>query len=298
VAGASLAIACRRSREEGEAAARELGVPFTDDYRRILADPGVDAVAIVVPCDLHPRIVPEALEAGKAVLVEKPLAPSAPAARAILEAASRSPRPAMVAQTLRFNTVVRACWERRGDLGPIRFISLSQRFEPSLRGWLDHPSSGGILRNTGVHSFDLLRHLTGLEAEEASCFKVSLEERGMEDSFVSILRLTGGMLSTIDNTRTTASRSGRIELVAERGQLVGDHVHHRLMEIQGARMREVVLPPPAHTVRECLEAFTAAVRGERPVAIPLSEGLRAVEIVDACRLSAETGLPRRVERKP
>ena len=89
-----------------------------------------------------------------------------------------------------------------------------------------------------------------------------------------------------------------IELVAEGGQLVGDHVHHRLTEIQGTRMREVALPPPAHTVCECLKAFAAAVRGEGPVPIPLLEGLRAVEIVDACRLSAETGLPRRVERKP
>jgi predicted dehydrogenase len=298
VPGASLAVVCRRDREQGEAVARDLGVAYTDDYRRVLSDSSIDAVAIVVPCHLHPTIVPDALEAGKAVLVEKPLAPDPEGARRILKAASRSSRPAMVAQTLRFNAVVDAIRERSRELGSIRSLSLSQRFEPSPLSWLDEPAGGGILRNTGVHSFDLVRHLSGKEVEQVSCFLARQGGRRMEDCFAAILRLQEGVLATVDNLRTTESRSGRIELVGEGGQLVGDHVHHHLVQIRGSTAREVELPPPIPTVRACLEAFTTAVREERPVPIPLFEGVRAVEIVEACRQSSETGLPRNVERKP
>jgi len=228
------------------------------------------------------------------VLVEKPLAPDGAGGRRLVEAARRSGRVSMVAQTLRFNTVVRALRERRDSLGPLQLISLSQRFEPSTREWLDDPEGGGILRNTGVHSFDLVRHLTGGEAEEALCFSERVVTRRTEDSFGAVLRLGGGVLAVVENHRATASRSGRIEMVGERGQLCADHVHHTLMEIRGVAVRPLPLPPPVATVRECLAAFVAALRGEAEVPIPLEEGLRAVEIVDACRESVEMKMPRRV----
>jgi predicted dehydrogenase len=295
VGGAALATVCRRDRVRGETLARDLGTEFTEDYRRILSDPSIDAVVFTVPCDLHATLVPEALQAGKAILVEKPLAPDAAAAAGILRAAGTSGI-AMVAQTLRFNSVVRAMRERREGLGTLRFVALSQRFEPSARAWLDEPAAGGVLRNTGVHSFDLIRHLTGLEVDKVTCFARRIVTRKTEDSFGAVLELPGGVLATVDNCRATASRSGRIDLAGEAGQLSGDHAHHRLKEIRGTQWRDLELPPPVPTVRECLSAFVRAVRGEGPVPIPLREGLRAVEIVDACRASAETGLPQAVSR--
>jgi predicted dehydrogenase len=285
---------CRRDRIQGEVQAKRLGVPFVGDCRRVLEDPGVDAVVLVLPPDQHVRLVPEALDAGKGVLVEKPLAPDAAGARSLVEAARRSGQVAMVAQTLRFNTVVRAIRERREALGELRVISLSQRFEPSTRTWLDDPVAGGILRNTGVHSFDLVRHLTGLEAEEALCFTHRVRTKQTEDAFGAVLKLAGGSLGVVENNRATAGRNGRIELVGEKGQLCGDHVHGLLVEIQGSSARSIPLPPMVPTVRECLAAFAAALHGRTPVPIPLEEGLRAVEIVDACRESAEMKMPRRV----
>lgn len=291
---ASLSTVCRRDRERGAALARELGVSFRPDYREVLSDPAIDAVVIVLPPDLHPPVAREALAAGKAALIEKPLAPDAEGARGILQAARSSGLPAMVAQTLRFNHVVRALKERVADLGPLRLASLSQRFEPSTRAWLDRMAGGGILRNTGVHSFDLLRFLTGLETEEALCFVQQAVTRETEDGFAAVLRLTGGALGIVENCRSTESRSGRIELVGEKGQLCGDHVHGTLLEVHGTAARSLPLPPAVPTVRECVAAFTAAVLDETPVPIPLEEGLRSIEIVDACRKSAEMKMPRRV----
>ncbi|HEU5179557.1 MAG TPA: Gfo/Idh/MocA family oxidoreductase [Candidatus Polarisedimenticolia bacterium] len=294
VEGARLAVTCRRNRAAGEAQAEKLDARFTADYRQVLEDSEVDAVIIVVPPALNVPIAAEAIAAGKGVLVEKPLAPDAVSARRLVEAARAAAIPAMVAQTLRFNAVVLAVRERLASLGPLRLISLSQRFEPSSRAWLDEPESGGILRNTGVHSFDLIRFLTGREVEEALCFTQSIITRHTEDAFAAVLRLSGGALAVVENDRATAARSGGIEVVGERGQLRGDHVRHTLEEGRGNEWTPIPLSPKAATVRECLKAFVAALRGEAPVAIPLEEGLRAVAIVDACRESAEKKGPRRV----
>ena len=294
VEGARLAVACRRDRSAGEAQALKLGARFTPDYRQVLEDPKVDAVIVVVPPALNVPIVAEALAAGKGVLVEKPLAPDAASARGLVDAARATSAPAMVAQTLRFNTVVLALRDRLASLGPLRLVSLSQRFEPSSRAWLDDPESGGILRNTGVHSFDLIRFMTGREVEEALCFTERVVTRRTEDAFAAVLRLSGGGLAVVENDRATAIRSGGLEVVGEHGQLRGDHVRHFLEEGRGGAWIPVELPPKALTVRECLKAFAAALRGEASVPIPLEEGLRAVAIVDACRESAEKKGPRRV----
>ena len=294
VEGARLRVACRRDRAAGEEQALKLGARFTADYRQVLEAPDVDAVIVVVPPALNVPIVTEALAAGKAVLVEKPLAPDVRSALRLVETARAAAVPAMVAQTLRFNAVVHAVRERLASLGPLRLVSLSQRFEPSSRAWLDDPQSGGILRNTGVHSFDLVRFLAGREVEEALCFTEKIVTRRTEDAFAAVLRLSGGALAVVENDRATGARSGVIEVVGEQGQLWGDHVRHILEEGRGGQWAPVSLPPKIPTVRECLKAFVAALRGEAAVAIPLEEGLRAVAIVDACRESAEKKRPRRV----
>jgi predicted dehydrogenase len=294
VAGTALEAVCRRHRARGEVQARELGTRFVEDYRRILDATVIDGVILAVPPNLHLRLGQETLEAGKGVLVEKPLATCASDAAVLVEAAHRAGKVAMVAQTLRFNTVVRAIRERRHELGRLRVISLSQRFEPSPRTWLDDPEAGGTLRNTGVHSFDLARFLTGEEAEEVYCASHRWESLNTEDSFAAVIRMTGGVLALVENDRATSSRSSRIELVGEMGQLWGDPVRDHLDEIRGSLLAPLALPPSAPTLPQCLSAFTAALLGEAPVPIPFEEGLRAVEIADACRESAKTKMPRRV----
>ncbi|TMA94232.1 MAG: hypothetical protein E6J70_17505, partial [Deltaproteobacteria bacterium] len=77
----------------------------------------------------------------------------------------------LMAQTLRWNAVVRALRARLPEIGALHAVVLNQRFEPSPLVWLDDPSmsGGGILLHTGVHSFDLVRFLTGCEVTEVFC---------------------------------------------------------------------------------------------------------------------------------
>lgn len=290
VPGARLVAVSRRDEAAGRAFAAEHGLAYHARVEDLVADPRVEAVAVVVPPDLHEAICAAALGAGRPVLVEKPLAPTLAAARRIAEAAGRADVACMVAQTLRFNAIVQVIRGRLPGIGPLRTLALNQRFEPSSLPWLDDPGPGGILKNTGVHGFDLVRHLSGDEVREVFCDVRRIRTRRTEDAFAAVLRLaTREAIVTVDGSRVAGGRSGRIEACGEDGLLVGDHVLGTLAEVRGTRLTPLPAPPPVPTIREALRAFAALVRGSAPNPIPVTEGVRAVAIVEASLRSAASG---------
>jgi len=300
VPGARLVAVCRRDRKAGETWAAAEGVRYHADYRDLLADPGVDTVAVVTTPNLHLEIVRAAVSSGKHVLVEKPLAVDGAAAAQIAGAVEGSGITVMVAHTLRWNSVVRTLRRHVETIAPLHTVSLSQRMEPSRLPWQADPAiaGGGNILHTGVHLFDLLRLLTGEEVEGVSCETHRVRNPGLEDAFGALMRLSSGRtIALVDSSKATRSRSGRIELVGERGQLVGDHVHGFALRISGYERIDLLPPPPVPTVRETLRAFVQALRKGEPPPVTVVDGMRAVEIADACYRSAAEGRPSRVERR-
>lgn len=288
VGEAQLVVLCQRDRDAGAAAARRYGCRFTPDIDEAAAAPDVDAVVVVVPPTLHAAICAKAAAAGKAILLEKPMAPSLADARLIGAALDRHPVAFMVAHTLRFNAVVGALRERLADIAPLISVHLSQRFEPSRLAWLDDPAvaGGGIVIHTGVHSFDLLRFFSGSEVESASCRTWQRHTRATEDNFSARLLLRGGIHATVTGSRSTEGRGGLIELVGERGQLVGDHTLHFGYLIQGRARTPLDLAPEAQTVLETLRAFVRAVHERARPPIGWHDGAAAVAMAAACYRSA------------
>jgi predicted dehydrogenase len=286
----------RRDREAGEAAARQYGCRYEPDVARLLAASDIDAVAIVVPPTLHAELCVAAARAGKAILLEKPAAVSRADADRIQAALARTPVHLMVAHTLRFNTVVRTLRERLADVGPLRTVFLSQRFERSPLEWLDQRSisGGGIIIHTGVHSFDLLRFLTGAEPESVWSRAWRTYTSETEDNFAAHIGLAGGIHAVVMGSRATDSRSGLIEITGADGQLVADHVHHQAYFLHGATRTAIDLPPAVPTVREVLRSFAKAIRLETAPAVGWEEGRAAVAVAEACYRSVECGQTVRV----
>lgn len=282
----------RRDADAVRRQAAELSCLGFTDYRELIHHPEVEAVIVVVPPGLHERIAGAVVEAGRALLLEKPAAPSIEAGRRMLALARRAGVPVMVAQTLRYNEVVRAALAAKEEIGRVHAVRLSQRFEPSRPGWIDDPDvgGGGVILHTGVHSFDLLRLLTGMEAERVSCEVAAVNTRRTEDNFTAVIRLAGGAcLASVAGSRATASRSGAIEIAGERGTLIGDHVLGGLRLVRGREATPIPTPEPVPTVREMLRDFARALRSGGPMPISLEEGLRAVALVDACYESSRKG---------
>ncbi len=279
-----LVAMARRDVEAGQAQAAQYGCRVYGDYREMIAAPDVDAVVAVVPPTLHLQIVEAAAAERKPLLLEKPAAVGVEAGRSMLRVARAAGIPVMVAQTLRYNGVVRVMLEARSRIGRIHALRIAQYFEPSRPGWIDEPevSGGGVVLHTGVHSFDLLRLLSGLEAERVSCEMSSVNTARTEDNFTAVVRLQGGTLASVAASRATASRGGAIELVGERGQLIGDHAMNFVKVVHGSESAALAVPPPVSTVLEMLKDFAAALRRGDPMPIPLEEGLRAVALAAAC----------------
>jgi predicted dehydrogenase len=292
VEDARLVALCRRDRAQGEPVARAHGSAFYDDWRALVHDPRVEAVITVVPPVLNATIALEVCRAGKALLMEKPLAASVDTGRRIAAAVAASGVRAMVAQTLRFDATVATVREHLPAIAPLHALTLSQRFEPSPLAWLDQrdESGGGMLLHTGIHSIDLLRVLSGREVAEVSCMTARVRTRETEDNFVMLARLDGhAMLGHVAGSRALAGRTGFIELVGAGGAIVADHVHRVAWLVRGTTRTELAVPPAVPTVREALRAFVAGVRTGAPMPVTVEDGLRAVAIVEAGYRSAERG---------
>ena len=287
-----IAALSRRDTDRGGAQAREVGCTFHADWRDLVSDPAVAGVVAVVPPSLHPAIVDAVATAGKPLLIEKPLATSGADAAAVVRRIRAAGLPCLMAHTLRWNTVVLALRERLAGLGPMRALVVNQRFEPSPLEWLDRPeaSGGGIVLHTGVHSFDLVRALTGAEVARVWCRTAQAVTRRTEDNFLATLELAGSdTLVAVGGSRATAGRSGLVDIACRDGQIVGDHQQHWLHTVVGLQRSPIDLGPAAPTVREAMRAFVGlALRGEEPP-VAVEDGARAVLIAEACLRSAAAG---------
>lgn len=289
---AELAAVCRRNRQEGEQIAATYGCRYYTAYQHLLDDPRIDAVAIAVPPTLHAEIITAACQAGKHILIEKPLAVSVVEAQRIRDLITASKVRCMVAHTLRFNAVVQTLKAHVPEIAPLHSLYLSQRFEPSPLAWLDHKaeSGGGIILHTGVHSFDLLRFLSGDEVTHVWCQTNRVFTTETEDNFSMLCRLRDPLLQgAVTGSRSTQSRAGLIELSGEKGQLLGDHTHGFAYLIRGLERIPLQVGPSVPTVRAFLMAFVEGLQYDTAFPITVEDGLHAVAIAEACYRSAAAG---------
>jgi predicted dehydrogenase len=150
-----------------EAAAHHCGhEPLTcRDCHRLLEDPNVDAVYISVPDDLHQQVAVAALEAGKDVFLEKPIAHTPQAAEAILAAAERNERILQLGLVYRYAMVYRRLAELAvsGEIGrPV--MAWCQEFRqpfPDTPWYHSQERTGGTLNEKDCHHFDLFNWMLG-----------------------------------------------------------------------------------------------------------------------------------------
>ena len=141
------------------------GVARYRDIREMLEDPGVDAVDLCLPTHLHAPVTIQALEAGKHVLVEKPMALDSASARRMIAEARKHKRVLMVAQVLRFFPMYQALRGvlARDSMGAMRSALFRRRCAaPAWSAWLADPEqSGGGVFDLLIHDVDMCLHLFG-----------------------------------------------------------------------------------------------------------------------------------------
>jgi predicted dehydrogenase len=302
VDGVELVAVCRRDSAKGEALAKDLHCEFAADAEKLVARRDLDAVVLAAVPSLLPALLPIAVETGKRLIVEKPVAPSLDAGLPLLELVEKSGVYCLAGHTLRFNAAVEALRRELPSLGRLDSFLFSQRFPPQLDlAWLDTPelSGGGNVLHTGVHCFDLLRWLSGSAIDGAAATLRSVRTKRTEDHFVSILTMQReGLLAQVACSRSTDSRNGLVEVTGEHGQLVVDHVLGTGYRLGPRGREELGLEAPRMTVKVLLERFVDDARRDAPPPVTYRDGLAAVAVADACYRSARSGAFEKVRALP
>ncbi len=284
-------------RARTEAFARRHGARRVHDLLDdLLADPDVDAVYLATPVDRHAPDTIAVLEAGKDVLVEKPMARSTAEAVAMAAAAERSGRRLAVCFYQRFNTRHREV--RRligaGAIGrpTAARINFSGRSRPRPGAWRFDParSGGGVFADQGSHAVDLLRYLLADEVREVAAFTGTLAEpTDVEDTASTLLRFASGLAAvitahwSIEDPRE--ARTSVLEISGTEGTIVTWPLHDKtslgtLLLANADGEREVPCEASSTHVA-LLDAIAAPAQTWPPEVATGTDGLVAMRIQEA-----------------
>jgi predicted dehydrogenase len=281
---AALIAICRRS---GGGSYPGTSIPVFDDYRTMIADPRVHAVVVVTPPSLCHPICLTAVEAGKAILIEKPLALNGRDARAMVAAAEQRHVPLMTAQTMRFDPTIMLLHEQLRTIGPLTSASLISHIETkaNLMTGTNGPVAVGALLELGVHLLDLIRFLTGEEILDVQCTMTPAPHTGPEIQVQAQVRTSGGIRCALDVARV-GQRQGRTEWRGTIGTIQADWVARTLTRIADNGTSRTWTLQARPTILATLEAFVQAIRTNTAPPITGLDGCLAVEAADACYSSA------------
>jgi predicted dehydrogenase len=281
--------AISRRSEQGRQQAVTWNTTWFKEWKELVRQGDIDAVICVVTPNLNQQVAEVCAEHDIPLLLEKPLATDYAAAAAIVDCFKTKNLKLSIGQTLRYNSVILGLKNHLAQMGKLFHLSASQRLEPSTLSWLDDPqvAGAGAIFHTGVHMFDALRFITGLEIVRVRASARSVYNPQLEDLAVIEVEFSNGALGLLDTSKVSPSRAGRYEFVCEHGQLHGDQIHGELQLIEKSTVTKLQVRPPGATIVTLLEEWYRFLVGEGPNPIPGEEGLAAVKICHACRLSVE-----------
>lgn len=222
--GVEIAAIYAPSGERAVPLAAEVGSRWSDDLAAVIADGAVDAVDVCLPTAEHRRATEAALDAGKHVLLEKPIALTAEDADALVARAAAGDRVVMVAHVLRFWPEYVAIRERiaAGEVGRPRsgFASRRQPFPAWSALFARADLTGGAVVDMMVHDFDALNWIFG--APRAATARGERNPRSGGFDQVQVVVDYDGASALVDGGMTMPGSypfSSRLEVLGERGAL-------------------------------------------------------------------------------
>jgi predicted dehydrogenase len=280
---ADLGYVCDVRDDAVEAVVRRYpAVQRTKSFEEVLADQDVDGVAIATPVSTHYELARAALDAGKHVLVEKPLAASSGEAESLLEAAKEHDLVLMAGHTFVYSPPVNAVHEliRAGELGEIYFISTS-RVNLGL-----HQSDTSVAWDLGPHDFSILQYWLGEVPVRISALSKGFVIPTTPDVAFINLEFASGTIAHVELSWLAPSKLRRTAIVGSRKMVVYDDTS----STEPVRIYDsgVAMPNPSTFGEYKLTYRTGDVIAPRVEPIePL-----ALELADFCRCIREDEQPR------
>jgi predicted dehydrogenase len=279
------AVVSRTGHKAKELAANVGAAYASSDVDAVLADQDVDAVLIATRHDSHARLALRALQAGKHVLVEKPLAlepGELDAIEAFFQGRAAGAAPLlMTGFNRRFAPCGRALRALIAESGGPAVLSyrMNAGFLPADH-WVFGAEGGGRNRGEACHLYDFLTDLTGAKLRSVSA-EVASPRGGpyrADDNFSATLAFEDGSVANVLYTAMGSAAASKEQLDAYFSGAVARLDDYRRLEIAGRSAPLVQSSQPEKGLREELEAFHAAATGGGDWPIPLWQQLQATRI--------------------
>ena len=303
---AELAAVCSLEQDEAHSLAVQYGNGFsTSSFEDLLKDPSIDIIDLCTPPDQHLSMAEAAAQAGKHLLIEKPLARNLAEADGILRAARSAGIQLMTAHNQRYFGHHAKAKELldSGAIGTPFMIVVSVHVHGHIQGFRRFlkPAGGGTLIDSGVHRFDLIRWLMGdvasLYAQTGRFMQFQMEG---EDCAVITMRFRSGAIGSFSCSWSAKSPRPEetLQIFGPQGAILTED-HTRSLRLKSENpppgledVREFVFPvDQSESIRREIEAFVISLQRGEPPPITGEDGRASLELSIASYQSAATGQP-------
>ena len=271
-------------------------VEFRQDYGSVVADPRIAAVAISTPAATHYTMAKQAIESGKDVFVEKPLALAVEDGEQLVALAAEHDRVLMVGHVLRYHGAVVKLIElvQNGELGQIRYLYSNRLNIGKIR------SEENILWSFAPHDISIMLALLDEYPDTITCQGGSYLNPGVADTTVSQFTFLSGVRAHIFVSWLHPFKEQRLVVVGSDRMAVFDdradqklvlYPHrvawkHRAPTAVKAEAQPVHIEDTEPLRSECLH-FLDCVASRRQPITDGREGLRVLSVLDACQRSLQ-----------
>jgi myo-inositol 2-dehydrogenase/D-chiro-inositol 1-dehydrogenase len=312
--GAELVAIAEQSADRRAAASEaHPQVAILDDYRRLIARDDVEIVVIVLPSHVHHEVATAALDAGKHLLLEKPMCLTIPECNDVLRLAAEKQRLLAIGHEFRLSSLWGKVKELvdQGLVGEPQYVLVELSRNPyrlGEDGWrYDIRRVGNWVLEEPIHFFDLARWYLHSAGEPESVYATAnsrqVDHPELQDNFSAVVRFAGNAYAVVSQTLSAFEHHQTVKLTGTKGAVWAswsgamDRTRHPsffLKAFDGAKLEDV---PVTKITGELFELedqvamMVAAMRSDGPVACPGEDGKWSVAMCLAAQQSVDTGQP-------
>ncbi len=301
-----------RSKDRGKAKAEEYGLTdykVYEDYDEALKDPRVNIVTICTPNHLHAEQTIKAADAGKHILIEKPLALTWEDTKAMQEAVNRAGVKTIVSYVLRWNPLFMTAKTliEQDYLGELFYIETDyfHRVDESYPcyEWTMKESSGGSsLLAGGCHAVDAMRWFMQSEVVEVSAYSTGIrDDLEYDGTLVMILKFANGRIGKISSSYDNISPYiFNVHLFGDKGTLLNNRLWAPTKISEQLDYMEIPVTTPDsgdvthHPFPNEIDHFVDCILNDKDAITNINDAVKTQEIVHAADLSAKEGRPVRL----
>ena len=291
------------------AAAKELAEKlhveaYYEDYRKIIEDKTIDAVAICSSTDTHAKFMTEAAEAGKHIFCEKPIDHTLEKIDRALAAVNKAGVKCQIGFNRRFDPNFKKVREMvlEGKVGDVHILRITSR-DPSAPPVSYVKVSGGMYLDMTIHDFDMARYLSGSEVVEvfaAGAVMVDPEigKAGDIDTAIITLKFANGAIGTIDNSRQAVyGYDQRVEVFGSKGMVAvanntpNSSVYSNATGVVSEKPLYFFLERYMDSFIAEMQDFIAAIQNDQPTPVTALDGRKPILIALAANKSMHENRP-------